>query len=82
MDTVFAQAVTRIIELPTSAQRMIGEALLQGQAEANLPVIEFTAEEDAMIAEGISDLEAGQTYTQAEMEETFDALRAKSYAAV
>ena len=49
MDTVFAQAVTKIIGLPQDAQRFIGEALLDGAAQPDLPVIEFTAEENAMI---------------------------------
>ena len=44
MDTVFAQAVTKIIGLPQDTQRFIGEALLDGAAQPDLPVIEFTAE--------------------------------------
>jgi hypothetical protein len=42
MDTVFAQAVTRIIELPTDTQRLIGEALLDRAIQSDLPVIEFS----------------------------------------
>ncbi len=45
MDTVFAQAVSKISELPQGTQRIIGEALLEGEVQPNLPVIEFTAEE-------------------------------------
>ncbi len=45
MDTVFAQAVSKISELPQGTQRFIGEALLEGEVQPNLPVIEFTAEE-------------------------------------
>lgn len=45
MDTVVAQAVTKISELPQGTQRIIGEALLEGEVQPNLPVIEFTAED-------------------------------------
>ncbi|MEL6362667.1 MAG: hypothetical protein AAFR21_16440 [Pseudomonadota bacterium] len=48
MDTVFAQAVTKIIELPLETQRAIGEKLLDGTTQPDLPVIDFTAEESAM----------------------------------
>lgn len=51
MDTVFARAVTKIIEMPRGTQREIGEALLDGRGRLDLPVIEFTAEKDTMIDE-------------------------------
>lgn len=80
MDTIFAQAVTKIIELPQDTQRVIGEALLDGAGQPDLPVIEFTAEENAMIDEGLADIEAGRTFSQTEMEAYYDELRAKTYA--
>jgi len=82
MDTVFAQAVTKIIEMPQGTQRLIGEALLGGAAQPDLPIIEFTAEENAMIDEGLADLKAGRVHSQEEMGTFYDELRAKSYAAV
>ena len=71
MDTVFAQAVTKIIGLPQDTQRFIGEALLDGAAHPDLPVIEFTVEEKAMIDEGLADVEAGRTVPQYEMQTVF-----------
>ena len=82
MDTVFAQAVTKIIEMPQETQRVIGEALLDGAGQPDLPVIEFTAEENAMIDEGLADIEAGRTFNQTEMETFYDELRTKTYVAL
>ena len=82
MDTVFARAVTKIIEMPAGTQRVIGEALLDGAGQPNLPVIEFTAEEEAKIEEGLASLERGDVYSQEQMEEHFDKLSARAYAAV
>jgi|GEM_PF-6208280 len=82
MDTVFAQAVTKIIEMPRGTQRVIGEALLDGAAQPDLPVIEFTADEERMIEDGIADLDAGRVIGQEEVEKRFSELRAKSYEAV
>ncbi len=79
MDTVFAQAVTKIIELPQDTQRVIGEALLDGAAHPDLPVIEFTAEENAMIDEALEEIERGDVIGQVEMKQRFAELRAKSY---
>ena len=45
MDTIFAHAVIKILEMPQESQRAIGEALLIGAVEPDLPVIEFTAED-------------------------------------
>jgi hypothetical protein len=82
MDTIFAEAVTRIIELPQGTQRVIGEALLDGAGQTNLPVIEFTAEEHAMLDEAEASLAAGNAIGWEEMKRHFDELRAKSYAAL
>ena len=82
MDIVFAQAVTKIIKMPEGTQRLIGKALLDGATQPDLPVIEFTVEEEKMIEEGLADLEAGRSYSQSEMEVFYDELRAKSYAAI
>ena len=44
MDTKFAQAIIKVIELPHDAQREIGEALLFSSAQRTLPVIELGGE--------------------------------------
>ncbi|WP_299735278.1 hypothetical protein [uncultured Roseobacter sp.] len=82
MDIVFAQAVTKIIELPQDTQRVIGEALLDGAGQPDLPVIEFTAEENAMIDEALEEIERGEVIGQEEMKKHFAELRAKSYEAI
>ncbi|MEO1453052.1 MAG: hypothetical protein AAFV31_04470 [Pseudomonadota bacterium] len=41
MDVVFAHAVSQIINLPIDIQRKVGQALLVGSLEMDLPVIEF-----------------------------------------
>lgn len=76
MDTVFQEAVTKIIEMPQGIQRVIGEALLEGAGHPDLPVIEFTDEENAMIDEGLADIEAGRVHSQAEIELLHEELRA------
>lgn len=76
MDTIFAQAVAKIIEMPVGTQRIIGEALLDGGAQPNLPVIEFTAEEDAKIEEALEEIADGQVVSHEEMAVFFDRLRA------
>lgn len=48
MDAVFAQAVTKITELPQGTQRVIGEALLGGAVQPDLPVIQFSDEERSL----------------------------------
>lgn len=82
MDTVFAHAVTKVIELPQETQRFIGEAILDGAGRPDLPVIEFTAEEEAMIEDAEAEVARGELIDQEEVREHFDALRAKSYAAL
>lgn len=82
MDTVFAQAVTRIIEMPKGTQRLIGEALLNGGAQPELPVIEFTDAESEMIDTAIVEADSGEVFGQAEMETFYDKLRQKGYATV
>ena len=82
MDTTFAQAVTKIIELPQDTQRFIGEALLNGAAQPDLPVIEFTAEEDAKLDEAQAEIDRGETIGQEDMKAHFNELRTKAYAAV
>lgn len=47
MDAVFAHAVRQIVNLPLDTQRKIGQALLVGSSETDLPVIEF-GERDAV----------------------------------
>lgn len=81
MDTVFAQAVTEISELPLDTQRSIGEALLGGAARPDLPVIEFTAEENAMLDEAEAELAAGKVIGQDETKNFFMELRDKAYEA-
>jgi hypothetical protein len=44
MQNTFAQAVTKIIELLSDTQRLIGEALLETAEHASLPVIRFDDE--------------------------------------
>ncbi|WP_299366770.1 hypothetical protein [uncultured Tateyamaria sp.] len=80
MDATFAQAVSKIIEMPVGTQRIIGEALLDGGAQPDLPVIEFTAEESAKIDEALEDIETGNVIGQEEMTVFFERLRAKGYA--
>lgn len=80
MDTVFAQAVSKIIELPAGTQRVIGEALLDGATQPDLPVIEFSAEEHALIDEALVEVEAGKVVSQEQMTEFFDELRNRAYA--
>ena len=82
MDTIFAQAVTKVIEMPQDVQRAIGEALLDGAGQPNLPMIEFTAEEEAMIDEALVEIERGEVIGQEEMKRRFNELRAKTYAAL
>ena len=82
MDTVFAQAVTKIIEMPQETQRVIGEALLDAAGQPDLPVIEFTPEENAMIDEALEQVERGEVIGQEEMKKHFAELRAKSYEAI
>ncbi|MEL6644101.1 MAG: hypothetical protein AAFQ79_09210 [Pseudomonadota bacterium] len=41
MDVVFAHAISQITNLPLDMQRKIGQALLVGSSEPDLPVIEF-----------------------------------------
>lgn len=62
MDTIFQEAVSRIVDLPKETQRQFGEMLLVSEAlqTASMPVIEFTDEENAMIDEGIASADAGQ----------------------
>ena len=81
MDTVFAQAVTRISELPLDTQRFIGEALLGGAARPDLPVIEFTDEENAMLDEAEAELVAGKIIGHEETNAFFRELREKAYEA-
>lgn len=80
MDTLFAHAVGKISEMPLEVQRFVGEALLDGAAQPNLPVIEFTDEENAMIDEALAEVEAGNTISQAEMKAYFQELREQAYA--
>lgn len=82
MDTLFAHAVSKISELPLDTQRFIGEALLDGAGRPDLPVIEFTAEEEAMLDEAEAEIARGELIGQEEMNKRFDELRAKSYAAL
>lgn len=82
MDTVFAQAVTKIIGMPQETQRVIGEALLDGAGQPDLPIIEFTAEENEMIDESVEQIERGEVISQEEVKKRFDELRAKSYEAI
>lgn len=82
MDTVFAQAVSKVIEMPQDTQRFIGEAILGGAGQPDLPVIEFTAEEEAMIEEAEAEVARGELIDQEEMEAYFAELRAKAYAEV
>ena len=82
MDTTFAQAVTKISELPLETQRFIGEALLGGAARPDLPVIEFTVEENAKLDEAEAELLADKVVGQEEMKQRFRELRAKSHVAV
>lgn len=44
MDTVFAEAVTKITALPPEAQREIGVRLLGREITPELPVIEYDAD--------------------------------------
>lgn len=78
MDTTFAQAIAKISELPLDTQRFIGEALLDGAGRPDLPVIEFTAEEEAMLDEAIADVERGDVIGQEKMKTVFAELRARS----
>lgn len=82
MDTVFAQAVTKVSEMSLDTQRFIGEVLLDGVVQPDLPVIEFSAEEHAMLDEAEASIVAGNVIGQEEMKRHFDELRAKSYAAL
>lgn len=82
MDTIFAQAVTKISELPLDTQRSIGEALLDSAAQPNLPVIEFTAEEYTKIDEAIAEIERGEVIGQDETKAHFQELRDHAYARV
>lgn len=82
MDTVFAQAVTKIIEMPTGTQRLIGEALLSGAAQPELPVIEFTDAESAMVDEAIAEADSREVINQEEMETVYNKLRQRGYAEV
>lgn len=82
MDTIFAQAVTKISEMPQGVQRVIGEALLDGAGQPELPVIEFTAEEEAMIDEALEEVERGEFISQHEMEKRFEEMRSRAYAAM
>ena len=82
MDTLFAHAVSKISELPLDTQRFIGEALLDGAAQPNLPVIDFTEAEHAMLDEADAEIARGEVIGQEEMAAQFDALRTKSYAAL
>ena len=83
MDTLFQEAVTRIVDLPPEQQRQFGEMLLVSEAlqTASMPVIEFTDEENAMIDEGLEEIERGEVIGQEEMKAYFEELRAKAYAA-
>lgn len=73
MDTIFQEAVTRIVDLPRDQQRHFGEMLLVSEAlqTASMPVIEFTDEENAMIDEGLAAIEEGRIVPQAEVEAFF-----------
>jgi len=82
MDTLFAHAVGKISEMPLDTQRFIGEALLDGAAQPNLPVIDFTDEEHAMLDEADAQIARGDLIDQDEMQQRFDELRATSYAAL
>lgn len=82
MDATFAHAISQISELPHDTQRVIGEALLSGAGQPNLPVIEFTAEEHALLDEAEVDIAHGAVIEQDEMKQRFEALRAASYAAL
>lgn len=82
MDTVFAQAVSKIIEMPKGTQRLIGEALLEGGAQSELPVIEFSDAEDEMIDRAIVEVDNGEVFCQAEMKTFYDKLRQKGYAKI
>lgn len=81
MDTIFKEAVSQVSEMPKDVQREIGEALLDGVAQRNLPVIEFTSEENGMIDEALEEVERGEVVGQDEMKAHFDELRTKAYAA-
>jgi len=61
---------------------VIGEALLDGAAQPDLPVIEFSDEENAMIDEGLAAAERGELIDQEEMETYFEELRTKAYAEI
>lgn len=75
MDTVFQEAVTRIIDLPPDQQRQFGEMLLVSEAlqAARMPVIEFTEDENAMIDEGLAAIDDGRVVSQSEVEAFFAA---------
>lgn len=49
MDTVFAEAVAKVSQMSLETQRFIGEVLLDGVVQPELPVIEFSADEHAML---------------------------------
>jgi len=77
MDIVFAQAVTKIIELPLETQRAIGETLLDVTTQSDLPVIDFTAEENAMIDEAREKIERGEVIGEKNIKKRFDDMRAR-----
>ena len=81
MDTVFVQAITRVSEMSLDTQRFIGEVLLDGVVQPDLPVIEFTAEENAMLDEAEAELAAGKAISEEEMRAFFKELREKAYEA-
>lgn len=82
MDIIFAQAVGKVVELPRETQRFIGEAILDGVGRSDLPVIEFTAEEEAMLDEAEAEVVRGELIDQEDMEGYFAELGTKAYAAV
>lgn len=77
MDTLLKEAINRALDLPQEQQRMIAEALILSEAwqVANMPVIDFTAEENAMIDEGLAAIERGDVIPG---EEVFVELRARN----
>ena len=77
MDILLKEAINRVLELPEEQQRLIAETLILSEAwqVANTPVIDFTAEENAMIDEGLAELERGEWIPG---EEVFAKLRARS----
>lgn len=67
MDTIFAQAVGKVTELPLNTHGITGEVLLEGSGRPDFPVVEFTAEKNTMIDEAVAEVERGDLIDQKAM---------------